>query len=288
MSSPNTSGKPRDGGQRQKRRSKTANGRSSETNDFCDHTDLTIEQSSQNISQEDLVSLESDLAPLLGAATAMKEEIMTTLRKWDHLVEDVTAALQGRIHVVKGASDTWGRDEEQSKKIIELEDFNQKLFRRFADIEQNCKAEKATLEQEVDKLQSEKKGLEQKFAKRYEREYHDRTKEVEEKEKQMDADHRKVKKKLEAEKAELRKTLEGEKKQEIDGMRGKIGGLEEQVKSLSDDNDRKGLELKSLNDSLKVLKRAYEHLEKEKESTVAKMEATRNEFRLPEKSDDYL
>jgi len=288
MPSPQSFGKSRDRSQRQKRKDKTANGLSSEIDDYDESRDTAYEPSPRNISQEDFAKLGADLTPLLDEATAIKQEIVTKLGKWDHLMGDITAAFQGRIHVVKGASDTWGREEEQSKKITELEDFTEGLLRRYGDIELKSKAEKAALELKIDSLQAEKEGLEQEFKKKYEQEYDDRTKEVEEKEKRMDADHRKLMKRLEAETAELRKTLQDDKKNEIDGMKKKIDELKAQAKTLSDDNTRKETELKTLKGSAKVLQRAYDHLEKEDTLTRAKMEAMRKEFRLPEQSNEYL
>jgi chromosome segregation ATPase len=288
MSNPRASGKARDGPQRQKRRLKAANGQSSETDDYHERAMLTYEPSPQNISQEDLVGFETDLAPLLHEATAMKQEIVNKLESWDDLMGDITAALQGRIHVVRGASDTWERKEEQTKKMTELEDLNKKLFLRFGDMQKQHEAEKKALELDVEKLQSEMEGLKQKFTEEYEREYHDRTTKVQEKERQMESKHRKMSKKLEVEKTELRKELESEKKNEIDSMKAKIDELETQVKTLSDHNKGKDVELGKLNSSMTLLKRAYNSLEQENVSSKANVEKLREEFRLPEQSDDYL
>jgi chromosome segregation ATPase len=291
MSSPQSSSKSRDRPQRPTRRTRAANGRSSEPEDLYENTDPTNEPSPRNISQEDLLTFSSDLTPLLGKAAAVKQEIVANLgnlEKLDSLIEEITAALQGRIHVVKGVSDTWGREEEQSKEINELKVLNEGLLRRYGDIEQNFKAEKATLEFKFNSLQAEKDGLEQEFKKKYEQQYVDRKKEVEEKERRLDADHRKVEKRLEVEKVELRKTLENDKKKEIEDMKRKIDGLEAQVESLSVANNEKESEFKKLKGAGKQLQRAYEHSETELASTKNKLEATLEEFRLPEQSNDYL
>lgn len=71
-------------------------------------------------------------------------------------------------------------------------------------------------------------------------------------------------------------------------MKGKIAQLEAQVKSLSDGNNGKEAKLAKLSGSTKLLKRAYDDLEREDATTRAKMEAMRGEFRLSEELNDYL
>jgi len=203
MSSSNSSGKSRDGEQRSKKKAKGPNGQPP-VNGVYLHDNPTFELP-RAISQEEFVSLESDLAPLLDKITTMQKNFLANVGNWDDLVEDFSTALQSRIHVVKGAKDTLGRDKEQSAKIIVLDNLNKQLLLRYADIEGKFETQKGDLEHKIDILQSDKEALEQTLKEKYKREYTDRTNEVEKKRKQMDEAHEKDKKRHELEKLEFKK-----------------------------------------------------------------------------------
>jgi hypothetical protein len=268
---------PRQARERGRRSKDKSEQRSPDMEESNEYMDSSISRPSSDISREDFIHFENAIAPYLHELAEVKRNIATSLHAVDELMDGLTGTFKGRMDIVKGVGETWGKEEEQSKKIEELTAFNEQLLRWSQEKGKELEDKIQTLIRERDHAQVEKEELEQKYME----EYATREQDLKDREKRLHSDYEKKMKALEIQKAEAKKELEK-------GKRLEIRGLNITIEKLTEENERHKCDLADLKNLVEKTDRAYESLGRENNSMRDQVDVIQRDFWVPEKPDDYL
>ena len=243
-----------------------------------------ITRTSSVISQDDFVDFENTVSPHLDELAELRKDISSSLHAMDVLMDKLTGTFRGRMDFVKGVGESWGKEEEQSKRIEELEGVRRHLIKWNQEEEKKHEDEIAALRRELAVAQSEKENMEQTLMEKY----NARERSLDGREKNLSLEHAKKLKAVNDQMVETRKELEKTQRHET-------RDLKKTIKTLNEEKEQYERELAGLKDSNQKTEQAYEKTElayatlrRENDSLKKEVVAVRKDFWVSEKPDHYL
>jgi len=275
----------KDGQNRHKMKAKSGNAKGSipdEIYELNEQTSCTLKAPS--ITQDDLIKFHEAVAPYLLELSSVKEQIDSSLKTVDKFMDKIREAFQGRMDIVRGASEVWEREQEQVKEIEEQAKEIEELtvtVRRLRQYRQEdfseLEAQIEALRETVETLQLENQNIEQFHSEKFRK----RTKELEQREKSLIKEQEKSRKKLETERAEFKKKLEIEKKTQIDM-------LTKEVEELTRESTKLKARCDTLQKTVDKNDRAYANLEEDHDKVQNRLISLQEQFYFPQQPAENL
>jgi chromosome segregation protein len=274
----------RSGTENSKRSKRVDSFASSETGQADEYQSSPLLKSSPTISREDLKSFAEDIAPHLSELAEVRDNISNSLHKVENVMEKVTGKFKGRMDIVNGVGESWGKEQEQREEIDRLEKLTESLFLWKEKERKQLDSRIETLMEELSASKREVEEVEQK----HEQKYAVRQAALGAQEARLHADYENRKREIEAKEVDLKRKIKEESAKDISDLKKTIGNLNRTTKKLKDENQKLDEDLSTLKSSHEKSERAYNSLKQENASLQSNIETIQKEFLVAEQSDEYL